>query len=140
MTMKSKHSWTSPDRRLIVTQALNIEKRQYLIYTYKHRSLADTHLHFSWEKGCQRPPKLNLGHQNFFYLLKFVSRTSFLKECKLQCLRAFITIEPHHKKTNKMICAPSEESNQPGPPPSLIRVFAVRMKKHWVFGCPFSAQ
>ena len=35
-------------------------------------------------------------------------------------------------------CAPSKDSNQPGHPPSLIRVFAVRMKKlrslaiHWV--------
>ena len=34
-------------------------------------------------------------------------------------------------KTNKMTCAPSEDSNQPGHPPSLIRGFAVRMKKHW---------
>ena len=31
---------------------------------------------------------------------------------------------PHHK-TNKMICVPSEDSDQPGHPPSLIRVFAV---------------
>ena len=30
-------------------------------------------------------------------------------------------------KTNKMICAPSEYSDQPGHPPSLIRVFAVRL-------------
>ena len=28
-------------------------------------------------------------------------------------------------------CAPSEDSDQPGHPPSLIRVFAVRMKKPW---------
>ena len=31
-----------------------------------------------------------------------------------------------------MACAPSEDSDQPGHPPSLIRVFTVRMKKHWV--------
>ena len=31
-----------------------------------------------------------------------------------------------------MACAPSEDSDQPGHPPSLIRVFAVRMKKAWV--------
>ena len=30
-----------------------------------------------------------------------------------------------HDKTNKMICAPSEDSDQPGHPPSLIRVFTV---------------
>ena len=29
-------------------------------------------------------------------------------------------------------CTPSEDSDQPGHPPSLIRVFAVRMKKAWV--------
>ena len=34
-------------------------------------------------------------------------------------------IEPKHDKTNKMTCAPSEDSNQPGHPPSLIRVFAL---------------
>ena len=34
--------------------------------------------------------------------------------------------EPLHDKTNKMACAPSEESDQPGHSPSLIRVFAVR--------------
>ena len=34
-------------------------------------------------------------------------------------------IEPPRDKTNKMVCAPSEDSDQPGHPPSLIRVFAV---------------
>ena len=29
-------------------------------------------------------------------------------------------IEPRHDKTHKMICAPSEDSHQPGHPPSLI--------------------
>ena len=38
-----------------------------------------------------------------------------------------------------MICAPSEDSDQPGHPPSLIRVFAVRMKKAWVLSYPLSA-
>ena len=33
--------------------------------------------------------------------------------------------EPHHDKTNKVACAPSEDSDQPGHLPSLIRVFAV---------------
>ena len=36
-------------------------------------------------------------------------------------------------------CAPSEDS-EPGQPPSLIRVFAVRMKKVWVLSYPLSAQ
>ena len=37
-------------------------------------------------------------------------------------------------------CAPSEDSDQPGHPPSLIRVFAVRMKKAYVLSYPLSAQ
>ena len=45
-----------------------------------------------------------------------------------------------HDKTNKMACAPSKDSDQPGHPPSLIRVFAVRMKKAWVLSYPLSAQ
>ena len=40
--------------------------------------------------------------------------------------------DPAHDKTYNKTCAPSEDSNQPGHPPSLIRVFAVRMKKAWV--------
>ena len=39
-----------------------------------------------------------------------------------------------------MACAPSEDSDQPGHLPSLIRVFAVRMKKAWVISYPLSAQ
>ena len=34
--------------------------------------------------------------------------------------------EPPHDKTNKIIFAPSEDSDQPEHPPSLTRVFAVR--------------
>ena len=37
-------------------------------------------------------------------------------------------------------CAPSEDPDQPGHPPSLIRVFAVRMKKAWVLSYPLSGQ
>ena len=32
------------------------------------------------------------------------------------------------------------KTDQPGHPPSLIRVFTVRMKKHWVLSYPISAQ
>ena len=39
-----------------------------------------------------------------------------------------------------MTCAPSEDSDQPGHPPRLIRVFAVRMKKAWILSYPLSAQ
>ena len=52
----------------------------------------------------------------------------------------FVLFEPPHDKTNKMACAPSEDSDQPGHPPCLIRVFAVPMKKTWVLSYPLSAQ
>ena len=54
--------------------------------------------------------------------------------------RRSLTIESPHDKTNKMACAPSEDSDQPGHPPSLIRVFAVHNKKDWVLRYPLSAQ
>ena len=44
--------------------------------------------------------------------------------------------EPPHNKTNKMACAPSEDSH----PPRLIREFAFSMKKAWVLSYPFSVQ
>ena len=39
-----------------------------------------------------------------------------------------------------MACAPNKDSDQPGHPPSLIRVFAVRMKKAWVLSYALSGQ
>ena len=39
-----------------------------------------------------------------------------------------------------MACALSEDSDQPGHSPSLIRIFAVRMKKAWVLSYPLSGQ
>ena len=48
--------------------------------------------------------------------------------------------EPPHDKTIKMACEASEDLDQPGHPPTLIRVFAVRMKKAWVLSYPLSAQ
>ena len=50
------------------------------------------------------------------------------------------TYESPHDKTKKMAYAPSEDSDEPGHPPSLIRVFAVRMKKAWVLSYPLNAQ
>ena len=37
----------------------------------------------------------------------------------------YIKYEPVHDKTYKIECAPSEDSDQPGHQPSLIRVIAV---------------
>ena len=48
--------------------------------------------------------------------------------------------EPTHDKTNKVAWAPTEDSDQPGHSPSLIRIFSVRMKKAWVLSYPLSTQ
>ena len=37
--------------------------------------------------------------------------------------------EPARDKTNKMTCVPSEDSDQPGHLPSLIRIFAVHIEE-----------
>ena len=50
------------------------------------------------------------------------------------------TSKPPHDKTNKLVCVPSEDSDQPGHPSSLIRVFAGRRKKAWVLSHPLTAQ
>ena len=49
---------------------------------------------------------------------------------------------PPQDKTNKMARVSSEDSDQPGHPPSLIRVIAVHIKKALVLTCSytFSAQ
>ena len=74
---------------------------------------------------------LTLIHYQGFWLVKIACL------CHACCVGK---IEPPHDKANKMACTPSEDSDQPGHPPSLIRVFAVRMKKAWVLSYPLSAQ
>ena len=58
--------------------------------------------------------------------------------------RAWVVVssefELPHGKTNKMVFVPSNDSEQPGHPPSLIGVFTVGMKKHWILSYPLSAQ
>ena len=51
-----------------------------------------------------------------------------------------IRYELAYYKTNKMTCAVSEDTDQPGHPPGLVRVFPVHMKKPWVLSFPLSAQ
>ena len=51
-----------------------------------------------------------------------------------------MTNEPPHDKTNKIAYAPNEDSDQPGHPSNLIRLFAIRMKKAWVLSFPLNAQ
>ena len=46
---------------------------------------------------------------------------------KSMIMRSLVWVytKPPHDKTNKVTCAPSKDSDQPGHPPSLIRVFTV---------------
>ena len=86
-------------------------------------------------------PTLQIMSTHFHLLSlwgKWASTTSVVfKSILFAC---HIKYEPPHDKTNKMACASSEDSDQPGHPPSLIRVFAVRMKEAWVLSYPLSAQ
>ena len=73
---------------------------------------------------------------NFPYITELILP---LSQHSLLCIVCLIS-EPPYDKTNKMACAPGEDSDQPGHPPSLTRVFAVRMKKAWVLSYPLNAQ
>ena len=67
-------------------------------------------------------------------------------------IRAVFKIDDRHKPSNhkpvwaaswqnqQSDCVPSEDSDQPGHPPSLTRVFAVRTKEAWVLSYPLSTQ
>ena len=86
----------------------------------------------------QKPPLQNNRYRdiqinNFLYLNKKLLAQAFL-------VSTHNMVGPPHDNTNKMACAPSEDSDQPGHPPSLIRVFAVHMKKARVLSYPMSAQ
>ena len=76
--------------------------------------------------------------KTFRYLRKQQCGNHFLFDHKIAW--EYLITELPHDKTNKMACAPSEDSDQPGHPPSLIRVFAVRMMKHWTLNYILSAQ
>ena len=90
------------------------------------------HWHFGWNLqvgmcGVMQWSRRHLKWLKFFY-------------CPDSACLLFHINEPAHGKTYKMACAPSKDSDQPGHPPSLIRVFAVRMKKVWVLSYLLGAQ
>ena len=64
-----------------------------------------------------------------------------LLTCWLRSVCRFLNLlkyELFHDKSNKMACVSIEDSDQPGHTHSLIRVFAVRMKKPWDLSYPLS--
>ena len=58
------------------------------------------------------------------------------RDCSFFLISPYI---PPYDKTNKWHVRPAK-TDLPGYPPSLIRVFTVRMKKDWVLSYPLSAQ
>ena len=66
----------------------------------------------------------------------FARFSEYVGKLRVPCRRHAKSSELGHDKTNKMICAPSEDSDQPGHPPNLIRVFAARMNKAWALRYP----
>ena len=93
----------------------------------------------------------------FFFFFTSFGRTEFISNCcgTLKCFKPggfrlinlmFIKIRHHPNliwaaswQNQQSECAPSEDSDQPGHPPSLIRVFAIRMKKPCALSYPLSA-
>ena len=57
----------------------------------------------------------------------------FVAKESLMCLLKYLIPVWPGDKISKTTCAPSENSDQPGHPASLIWVFAVHLKKVWVF-------
>ena len=58
---------------------------------------------------------------------------------QVQACTVLLRNEPPNDQTKKMACVPSEDSDQPGHPSILTRVFAVRKKKDWVLSYTLSA-
>ena len=110
-------------------------------------------MYLSFHSSIQPRSQVQWELQCSYLLYRFRSCTPTLKEClwpwpvlqqaTLICVMAGTTtelFERAHDKSNKMSCAPSKDSDQPGHLPSLIRVFAVRLKKLWVLSYPLSSQ
>ena len=76
-----------------------------------------------------------LDYNKFYIIWKFPCSLSFYRAQNHHLLKWAVTWQNQQSD-----CAPSEDSDQSGHPPSLIRDFAVRMKKAWVISYPLSAQ
>ena len=109
-----------PIRGRIIQQLLSLQKISILKCTRKIHSKADK----TYEKRL-----LNIEMNLYLYDPKITASVP----CANDLSRLM-------KKTKQMACAPIEDSDQPGHPLSLIRVFAVRMKKAWVLSYPLRAQ
>ena len=93
----------------------------YCLPNYMYSSFIEK---YKLTQSCTVKPVLKIHVHLTINLLSLRLGTSFV--IKVDHELQISTVQPAHDKTNKMVCAPSEDSDQPGHPPSLIRVFAVR--------------
>ena len=115
----------------------------YFVYLIDYTHCNIWYSNFTWDgciqfTACERTILHNRSkYQIFCFMLKlWMTWCAHSKTVTGKFIQSF---EPPHDKTNNMVCVPSEDSDQPGHPPSLFRVFAAHMKKHWVLSCPLSA-
>ena len=85
--------------------------------------------------GCFSSTENQIPNENDMPRLYTISKWIKPLSCCNVTLRWAATWQNHQSG-----CPPGEGSDQPGHSPSLIRVFAVRMKKAWVLSYPLSAQ
>ena len=87
----------------------------------------------SWRGRRETSLKIREQSDKHSGTLKMVGYHSLWTSCMTECFIWAMTWQ-----NQQCGCAPSEDSDQPWHPPSLIRVFAVRMKKAWVLSYPLS--
>ena len=83
------------------------------------------------------------GYTAFHLLIRYANRrTDTCLNLNIKASSAFrqCIIWAATRQNQQNDCVPSEDSDQPGHSPSLIRVFAVCMKKSWVPCYPLNAQ
>ena len=100
-----------------------------------------------WNKRKYEPPRdktskvscwfchvsAHINHVNYTFDTIIMSLIRILAQAAVQICAA-------SWQNQESDCAPSEDSDQPGHPPILIRAFAVRMKKAWTLSYQLSAQ
>ena len=140
--------WTAT--RMLVSSQANAIKTTHSTHTHTHMHACNTHTHTHTHtttttntiKNIQANHAVNwvwFGNNAYSRLITHM-QIGYSAICSGFWSGFNIKIERRHDKTNKMICAPREDSDQPGHQPSLISVCAVRLKQNWVLSYPLSSQ
>ena len=83
---------------------------------------------------------INVGHIDLYFMIRWFYPISWRLYMLQDNVTVWNNIWAASWKTNKMAFAPSEDSDQPQLPPSLIRVFFISMKNPWILSYSLSAQ